>query len=163
MVYGRSPSSRIKPRRARGVQAGCRLVEDQDLRVHCEHCRDGNALLLPFAEVVGEPAGVSGHINLAEGPGDPGMDLRFGAPHMQRPERYILKNRGGEKLVVGVLKYQPNQSPDMAEISLSQRLTGNLYQAIALQDAVQMEQQGAFPRAVWADRPRLSARGARIG
>ena len=35
------------------VQAGRRLVEDQDLRLHGDHARDGNAALLTAGEVEG--------------------------------------------------------------------------------------------------------------
>jgi len=87
-----------------GVQAGSRLVEEQDRGAHGEDAGEADALLLAEAQVVdralAQVAGVGG----LEGFLDASLDLEGAEAEIARAEGHVLLDRRGEELIARVLE-----------------------------------------------------------
>ena len=72
------------------VEAGGRLVEQQDVRLHGQHAGQAHPLLLPVAEVVDRPMAKIGGIDRGERLFDALGHLGFREAQVSRAERHVL-------------------------------------------------------------------------
>ena len=68
------------------VEAGRRLVEDEQLGLHGEHARDGGEALLAAGELEGREVLLCGEAHEVERVVDPARDLVGGKAHVARAE-----------------------------------------------------------------------------
>ena len=92
-----------------GVQPGCRLVKNDDLRLHGDDARNGDASLLPAGEVERRlfqqglvHTSESGRAQHAR------TDLLFTQAHVLRTERDIAVNGLFKQLILRILEHQPD-------------------------------------------------------
>jgi hypothetical protein len=72
-------------------------------------------------------------------------------PELERAKRYILPHRRRKQLVIRVLEQQAYASPDLQQMGRYQRLASDPNAALLrrrAQDAVQVQQQRGFARAI---------------
>jgi len=125
-----------------GVKVRCRLIDHQDLRAHGEDGGDGDALLLPHAEMVGRTTIIALHSHPLKSLTYPPSHLVLGIPHTDGTEGHIIENGGGKELVFRLLEHQPHLAPHPFKALILQGHTQNPYRAIAPEDAVEVKEQG---------------------
>ena len=102
-------AARVKPRR--------RLVEDEYLRLHRNHARDGHAALLSAGELKGR---LGEHV-LAQADqlrrlAHAAVDLVFRKAHVARAEGDVLIDRLLEELILRILEHQPHLEAHAADL-----------------------------------------------
>ena len=90
---------------AAGIQHGRCFIEHQHLRLHRQHPRYGNALLLPAGKHMRCARGVLLHSHCGERRIHPFADLRARHAKVFRPERHVLFHDSRHELIVGILEH----------------------------------------------------------
>ena len=98
---------------ARRIEVRCRLVEDDDFRLHGQHTGNRHPPLLTKGEVVGRPVRQIGYLDSSQRPLHTLLQLFALDAEVLGPERDVLGHRRHEELVVGVLKDNPHTAPDL--------------------------------------------------
>ena len=105
--------------------------------------------------------------HLRQGAAHAAGDLRLGQAQLLRAKRHVLRGERAKQLVVGVLKNQANLAADFFKILLADSFSHDLHRSAAVrffrQDAIQVEQQGGFARAVRAEQSHAFAGPQREG
>ena len=88
------------------VQAVGGFVQQEDPGPHGQDRGQGHELFFAAGQAVGQAALESGQAELFQGPHGPLPRLVHGQAQIQRPEGHVIKHRGIEELVFGVLQDQ---------------------------------------------------------
>ena len=103
-----------QPDLAARVERVGRLVEQQDLRVHREHARDGDALLLAAGQRVGRAVEQRRDAQLLGDGRDALAHVVLGEAELQRAERELVEGGVAEQLDVGVLEDEAHAAAELA-------------------------------------------------
>ena len=99
-----------------GVEHGGCLVQNQNLRLHGEQSRDGDALFLSAGESVAGLLGIGAHLNFCQSRIYPLANLRRCDAEVLGAKADILFYNGGDKLIVRVLKHHADAAADFQKI-----------------------------------------------
>ena len=151
-----APTARIEHRR--------RFVENDCLRLHCQHARNRNPLLLSAREQMRRMRAVFLHAHGRERRIDPPSQLRTRYAEVFRAESYIFFHHGRHDLVIRVLEYHAHPAADIPQAALVID-RDSVHQNIALrrgEQYIQMLGESRFAAAVRTDnRDKLPARDRR--
>ena len=85
-------------------------------------------------------------------------DGRWSQPHIDRATGHIIKDGGRKELVIGILKDQPDQSAHTADVVLVYLKRLDADAPLPLEQAIEMQRQRGFFRAIWPDQSNVLAR-----
>ena len=103
---------------AAGIQHGRCFIEHQHLRLHRQHPRYGNALLLPAGKHMRCTRGILLHAHCGERRIHPFADLRARHAKVFRPKRHVLFHDSRHELIVGILEHYADFLADAQRIFL---------------------------------------------
>ena len=136
-----------------GIEHGGGLVQNKDFRLHREHARDSDALLLSAGEKVRGVMAEFIHTDALERLVHAAADLRRGNAQIFGSERHIILHDARDDLVIGVLKHHADRPAHVEEIFLIARvhaLDGNR-SLRRHKNGVQELRKRGFSRAVVAE------------
>ena len=87
------------------------LVKHDHRWLACQHPRQANALSFAEAQVMGRTIRRVRKVDPRETLQREAAGFDSGNSLVERPERYILDDRGAKELVIGILKQEPNPRP----------------------------------------------------
>ena len=148
---------------APGVEHRGGLVQDEDLRVHRKGARDGDALLLSAGKRVRLMLLKPRKTDVLEALGHAFAQLGGGNAEVLGPEGNVVFHKGGDQLVIRVLKYHAGALANrVGVLALGGVHAANLHPPlIGNEQRVQMLRERGFPRPVAAEHAyELAARDA---
>ena len=143
---------------AAGIQGGCRLVEQQDVRIEDQNRGQRDAFFFTAGEPVGRAVFQVGDFHFRHGGLDAVGDAILWPAHLERPESDLVKYRRVEKLDVGILKNHADPPAKIkSEPIIRQRRLGKLASVKEnrsggrVVESVEQAEKRGFPRAVGAE------------
>ena len=126
------------------------FIQHDALRMHGNHARDRDTLLLSPAQAVRRPSSHFPHAHCPERLFHPFPDVRRRNPLVLQPEAHILLHYGSNDLVVRILEHHARTLTDLPDISRIQGIIPIYIQrpAIRHKKGIQMPGKRGFPRSI---------------
>ena len=111
----------------RGIEAGGRLIQQDDVRFHRQDGGDGDALLLAATQLIRRAIGQMGDVHLLQRDAHARRGLPRRPTHLQRAKRDVVVDRRAEELDVGILEDQSDTAVQFARAVRIVRHIGDVF------------------------------------